>query len=320
MKNKVNIKRITLIVIGLIFLTGFSQIDAPWAAENKEDKSTIAFTFDDGSTKDMPLHKLKEWNQRILDALNKHKISAVFFATGSRLQGDKGKYVLSSWNNAGHKIANHTFTHPCFNNEKTTLDSFKHEFQKNDTFISTYSNYYKSFRYPFLKEGNTVEKRDGFRKFLKENNYKTGHVTVDASDWYINSRLIKRIKENQKSDISEFKKFYIEHLYDRALYYDSLAFRITGRRICHTLLLHHNLTSALFLDDLIQHFKKKGWEITDADKAFTDEIYKIEPANIPAGESLIWALARQSGQFENILRYPAEDSRYEKANMDKLGL
>ena len=132
--------------------------------------------------------------------------------------------------------------------------------------------------------------------------------------------MIKRLKENSESNISGFKQFYIDHLYDRALYYDSLAYQITNRRIFHTLLLHHNLTSALFLDDLIQYFKEKGWEIIDADKAFTDEIYELEPDNVPAGESLIWALAKQSGQFENILRYPAEDSRYEKSKMDKLGL
>jgi hypothetical protein len=35
---------------------------------------------------------------------------------------------------------------------------------------------------------------------------------------------------------------------------------------------------------------------------------------------LIWALAKQSGKFEDQLRYPAEDSQYEKDAMDKKGL
>jgi len=86
------------------------------------------------------------------------------------------------------------------------------------------------------------------------------------------------------------------------------------------MLLHHNLAAALFLDDLIQHFKDNGWEVIDADIAYKDKIYNKLPTNIPAGESLIWALARQSGRFEKVLRYPAEDGGYEKPFMDKLGL
>jgi len=34
----------------------------------------------------------------------------------------------------------------------------------------------------------------------------------------------------------------------------------------------------------------------------------------------VWSLAKDSGKFEKNLRYPAEDSRYEKPKMDQLGL
>ena len=54
--------------------------------------------------------------------------------------------------------------------------------------------------------------------------------------------------------------------------------------------------------------------------AYEDPIYSNFPTNVPAGESLIWALAKQSGKFEGTLRYPAEDGEYEKPLMDKLGL
>lgn len=67
-------------------------------------------------------------------------------------------------------------------------------------------------------------------------------------------------------------------------------------------------------------FTKKGWKVIDADEAFRDSIFKIYPSNVPAGESIIWALAKETGKFEDILRYPAEDERYEKDRMDELGL
>lgn len=302
-----------------IFFSGFLQANYN-ESESDNKKPKISFTFDDGSTLNMPNYELKEWNQLILDNLKKHNIKAVFFATGSFLEGSNGNYVLSAWNDAGHKIANHTYSHPSFNSKKTTLESFKLELLRNDSIIKRFSNYFPLFRFPYLKEGNTIEKRDGFRKYLKDKNYKIGHVTIDASDWYVNSRLIKHLKKNPDSDLSVYKQFYIKHLYERACYYDSMAFQLTNRRIHHTLLLHHNLCSALFLDDLIKFFKDKGWEIINADLAYKDKIYENEPQNIPAGESLIWAIAKQSGKFEDILRYPAEDSRYEKPKMDELGL
>ncbi|HMS64365.1 MAG TPA: polysaccharide deacetylase family protein [Ignavibacteria bacterium] len=284
------------------------------------DKPKISFTFDDGSVDDMPGYKLEEWNQMLLDNLQKFELSSILFSMGKNKESERGKYILSSWNDVGHKIANHTYSHSNFNSKKITLEDFESELIKNDSIINIYSNYYKYFRFPYLKEGNTKEKIEGFRSFMDANGYRNGHVTIDASDWYVNGRLLKRLQSDTSADVSAFRDFYIKHLYSRALFYDSLAYQLTGRKISHVILLHHNLAAALFLDDLIQFFKDNGWEIMNAEEAYSDDIYNSFPDNIPAGESLIWALAKQSGKFESVLRYPAEDGEYEKDEMDKLGL
>ena len=283
-------------------------------------KPKVSFSFDDGSTSDFPGYSLEAWNKLLLDSLEKHEIKGILFVKGIALDNAKGKEIIGGWNDAGHLVGNHTYTHPYFNSEKVSLEQYERELLRNESFIKGYSNFTKLFRFPYLKEGDTVEKRDGFRKVLKEYGYRNGHVTIDASDWYIHKRLVKRLSENPDADLSGFKKFYIEHIFDRAQFYDQLALELTGRQISHNLLLHHNLTAALFADDLIQHFKDNGWEVVNANKAYEDDIYKQEPKNIPAGESLVWALAKQSGKYDEILRYPAEDSRYEKARMDELGL
>lgn len=289
--------------------------------QNKEkQKRKISFTFDDGQVNDIGPYKLVQWNEMLLSHLRKHKLKAILFSSGYNKTIEEGKYVLSSWNDAGHFIANHTFLHPNFNSEAVTLENFKSELVRNDEIIRKYSNYLPYFRFPYLKEGNTKEKVYGFRQFMDEKGYRNGHVTVDASDWYIDSRLIKQIKENPGSDVSGFREYYKKHLFERAMFYDSLAYELTNRRINHVLLLHHNLAAALFLDDLIQHFKDNGWEVIDADTAYTDDIFLEVPGNVPAGESLIWALAKESGRFNSVLRYPAEDGKYEKPEMDRLGL
>lgn len=296
------------------------QPSRTFAQNEKLAKPKISFTFDDGQTNDFGEYKLETWNQLLLDNLKKHNLKVILFSSGANKTDEKGKYVLNSWNNAGHLISNHTFSHPNFNSKNTSLKAFENELTKNDSIIKNYSNYYPYFRFPYLKEGDTQEKIEGFRAFMKNKGYKNGHVSIDASDWYIASRLVKRLKENPKTDISGFRDYYKSHLLNRALFYDSLAYQLTNRHINHVILLHHNLAAALFLDDLIKHFKANGWEVVNTDQAYKDKIYDELPNNIPAGESLIWALAKKSRKFEKILRYPAESEIYEKPFMDKLGL
>ena len=202
--------------------------------------------------------------------------------------------------------------------KKNTAEDFRRELLKADSVIKNYDNYAKLFRFPYLKEGNSQEKVDNVRRILQEQGYKNGHVTIDASDWYIDSRLRDRLRENPGADLEPFKAFYLEHLLERAEFYEKLAFELTGRHIKHTLLLHHNLAAALFLGDAITMFKNEGWSLISADEAYKDPIFTKEPKH--AGESLIWALAKDRGEFKDILRYPAEDGKYEKAKMDALGL
>jgi peptidoglycan-N-acetylglucosamine deacetylase len=76
----------------------------------------------------------------------------------------------------------------------------------------------------------------------------------------------------------------------------------------------------LFLGDVLAMFQSKGWRLINAQDAFTDPVFSAEPNILPAGESIIWALAKESGKFNGMLRYPGEDSEYEKPKMDKLGL
>ena len=67
-------------------------------------------------------------------------------------------------------------------------------------------------------------------------------------------------------------------------------------------------------------FRKHGWKPVDAEFAYEDKVYDEQPKILPAGESLIWALAKESGKFEKDLRYPGEDDVYENPRMDALHL
>lgn len=328
-------KYFVLIVIGLLSIsckqtasTHNKNDSVKTVLENEEEirsdsnSPKVSFTIDDGITTDLGTYKFKDWNEMILGTLEEAELTATFFVTGSNKLDIKGKYLLESWSDKGHSIANHTFTHPNFNSDKLTVKDFEKELLKTDSIISKHSTFKRLFRFPYLKEGNTEEKISGFRKILDKYGYKNGYVTIDASDWYVNSELIKCIKKEgvNSPKIKRYKEFYIQHIMERATYYEKLSFELTGRHIKHTLLLHHNLSSALFLKDLIRRFKDEGWKLVNTDEAFNDGIFNQVPKNIPAGESLIWAMAKETGKYDTILRYPAEDSRYETAKMKYLGL
>jgi peptidoglycan-N-acetylglucosamine deacetylase len=145
-------------------------------------------------------------------------------------------------------------------------------------------------------------------------------VTIDASDWAVDDRLTARLTKDPMADLKPYRDFYLGHMWERALYYDDLSRKALGRSVKHTILMHYNLLNALFLGDLLEMFKGKDWKLIDAAEAFRDPVFSAEPKNVPAGESLIWALAKETGNFDTLLRYPGEDSEYEKAKMDQMGL
>ena len=101
---------------------------------------TISFTFDDGITGDIPGFSFEQWNSMLLGHLEKAGIKAVFFVTGSDNLDKKGQFLLNSWNDTGHKIANHTFTHPNYCSPNTSFKQFEKEFFTTDTIINKFNN------------------------------------------------------------------------------------------------------------------------------------------------------------------------------------
>ena len=278
----------------------------------------ISITMDDPNSYDTPKLSWQERNDAILKALDNHKIKVALFVCGMRVDDLNGKYLLETWDNKDHLICNHSYSHLNLNSKSISCADYINNFKKGDSIISGYKNYTKLFRFPYLKEGNNVIKRDSIRTFLAEEKYRNGSVTVDASDWYIDSEMIKALKENDHVDLTVYKNYYIQHILDRANHYDSLAQIVFHREIEHTLLIHHSLLNALFLDDLLIALENDGWKLIDAEQAFKDPVFEKKPQIEPCGESLVWQCASQIEELSKTLRYPAEDGNYEKEPLERM--
>lgn len=288
-------------------------LSLPSAAQAK----SIAFSFDDGlDPRNQPM--ALSWNSSILDALSGAQIKSILFPAGKRVNSPGGLKLVKDWGKAGHAVANHTYSHFNFCSDQVTLEQFIADTKKNETLLKDMPGWTKRMRFPYLKEGETVSKRDGFRSWLTNQGYRSGAVSVDASDWYYNNRFLTWRKSHPDNDLSTYRTAYLNHLWNRTIYYDSLSEQVLNRSIKHVLLLHTNAINSVFLQDIITMYKSKGWKIISPKEAYEDSVYTMALTELPAGESILWALAKQNGVKD--LRYPAENDTYEKPLLDKLGL
>jgi peptidoglycan/xylan/chitin deacetylase (PgdA/CDA1 family) len=310
-KLKPSSKKLSILMIKKILLSFFLCISHFSFAKN------IALSFDDGldptTNPDAVLI-----NNHILQTLKNENILAIVYPSISKIGGDDGLKIISEWGKQRHHIGNHGNLHLNLNKSDITLEQYLIDIEQGNQKFSNLQGFVPRYRFPYLKEGNTVEKRDGVRQWLKKHNYQSGAVSIDASDWYYNQLFIKYQKENDVNSLNKLKKAYISHLLNRAHYYDDLAVATLGRSPNHVLLLHVRAINSAWLKDIIQAFKSEGWSFIDTDTAYQDPIYKDQLEILPAGESIIWSIAKK--QDVKGLRYPAEDAPYEYSNLEKFGL
>ncbi|MBL8780741.1 MAG: polysaccharide deacetylase family protein [Alphaproteobacteria bacterium] len=288
------------------------------AAAAIDDAPQLAVTIDDFDLANTKFAGGLARHGNIMITLDRFNIKAAAFPAGKNVDNVSGRAALEVWSNHGHTIGNHTYTHAYYTGEDPAATMA--DIRRAEKVYARQRTYTKLFRFPYLAEGKTPEARDAMRALLKKNGYRNGHVTIDTSDWYINQRMMKRLADTPNPDLDPYYRYYVAHLLERATYYDGLARRVLGRSPPHTLLLHHNLACSLFLGEALSAFRDKGWRLIDAATAFADPLYASEPNIAPAGQSLIWALAKESGKFETELRYPGENDTYEAPKMDALGL
>lgn len=283
----------------------------------------LAFSFDDGPQLDAtPRLSATERNQALLAALARHRVKAALFVTAANgANRPEGLALARAWGEAGHNIGNHTMTHPDLHSAKVSLQQYQQELLDCDAIIAPLPGYKKWFRYTYLREGNTPEKRDGMRSFLKAQGYRNAYVSLDTSDWRLDELLRKVLAKNPRADVSPIKQAYLSHLAQRAQAYRALSQQLQGRDIAQVMLMHHNLINALWLGDAIQMFKDQGWGFVSPEQAFSDPVYQLQPERAAPGQSLLLSMARSLGvgKFEGWERL-VDDGDFEVEALKRLGI
>jgi peptidoglycan/xylan/chitin deacetylase (PgdA/CDA1 family) len=255
--------KINKLAIALIFFCSFT-LSAKEIAITFDDSPRFARGYLDGPTR----------AKLLLDNLAKHNVDeTAFFCVGS--QGNKtmtkeGIARLKSFSEAGHIIANHTYSHPNIN--ELTGSEYIEEIKKAERVLQSLPTFIKWFRFPYLREGDTIEKRDLVRDYLKEEGYFNAYITVSTYDWYMEAIFQREYKKNADIDLEKVKAFFVSTTIKNIENADENALALLGRSPKHVLLLHETDLVALFIGDLVNALREKGWNIISPKAAFEDDI------------------------------------------------
>jgi len=259
----------------------------------------LAITFDDSPRAAKGLLTGPERAKKLINNLRNKKVEQVAFFSVSKNLNEEGTQRLQAYSDAGHLIANHSYDHPDFN--KLSLGEFSQNFLQADKQLQQFSTFVKMYRFPYLREGNTKEKRDGMRTLLKEHGYNNAYITLNNYDWYIENLFQAALAKGINVDLQRMSKFYVDVLIESIEYYDALASKHLARSPKHILLLHEMDISAMFIGDLIDELRRRDWKIITPQQAYTDDIAQMLTERVRTyNPGRIGEIAQDKGQTKQL--------------------
>ncbi len=279
----------------------------------------IALSFDDAPWPNQHYLSGLERTEMLIHKLDSMDIDqVVFFCTTNRLQLDHGHQRLRMYGEAGHLLGNHSHSHQ--RPVKIGCEAYIQDIQQAHDSLKGMTGFVKWLRYPMLDEGHTVPARDSLRSALEKLGYKNGYVTIDNYDFYLERAFQQAIKDGRTVDYDKLRDLYISVLWDATLFYDDLARSVLGRSPKHILLLHEMDLAALFIDELITHFRDNGWSIISPVEAYNDSIAFHVPDVLMNNQGRVAAIAREKGFDPKQLRYEAENEKYLDSLIEETGV
>jgi peptidoglycan-N-acetylglucosamine deacetylase len=220
----------------------------------------LAFTFDDlPAHGDLPPGQTRlEIAESILRTLHDQHMPPVYgFVNAFKLEKSPDDIaVLKAWRAAGDPLGNHAYSHPSLN--EVTVEQFESDIAKNEPILSKLmvGQDWHWFRYPFLWEGDTLEKRHAVRDYLKQNGYQIAQVSMDFEDYLWNAPYARCGAKQDEKSIEALRTSYLATADQYITVFRDLTHTLYGRDIPYVLLMHIGAFDAKMLPDLIELFRK----------------------------------------------------------------
>ena len=274
----------------------------------------MAITVDDlPAHGDLPSTMTRtEIAKRMIEAFKTKGVPGVYgFVNAKSIGGDAEREgVLKLWVHSGFPLGNHTFSHIDLNTN--SVEAFEGEIVANEPELKGLSGRrdWHWFRYPYLHEGDTLEKRQAVRKYLAEHGYKIAQVTLDFGDYAWNEPYARCVAKQDTQSIDWLKSSYLATATNDIELDRKLSAMLFGRDIRYVLLLHIGALDSVMLPDLLELFKKQGFHFVSLKDAEKDPAYQSDPdAALKYGGTLLEQLI-----VAKHLEYPPHVDR----PMDKL--
>src|SRR4029079_19670194 len=114
------------------------------------------------------------------------------------------------------------------------------------------------FRYPFLDEGESAEKRSASREVLARHGYKVAAVTMDFSDWAWTGPYARCRDSRDDAAVKGLEDLYPQAARESIGYYRQLSRTLYGRDIPFVLLLHISAFEARMLPRVVKLYRHEG--------------------------------------------------------------
>jgi len=278
-------------------------------------KLKVALTFDDlplngGLT---PGYKQSDYARATLAVLKKHHVPPSYgFVNAHGLERNPdGALVLKLWVAAGHPLGNHTYSH--LDLTKNSPEEFGRDVLRNEPVLELLmpeagKHDWRWLRYPYLHEGDTLEKRRAVRAFLASNGYRIAQTTLDYEDYLWNSAHARCVGKGDRAAVAWLRESYLSTANEMMRWQRENARTVFGRDIKHVLLLHLGSFSSHILPDLLTLLKKQGYEIVTLEEAQSDPIYETDPDYAaPRGGTLVELMMEKNGTpYPRIPQKPRE--------------
>ncbi len=274
----------------------------------------MAITVDDLPVHgDLPSNTTRmEIAKRFIEVFKAKGVPGVYgFVNAKNIGGDAEKAdVLKMWADSGNALGNHAFSHMDIN--AATAEEFEADILANETFLQGLmgARDWHWFRYPYLHEGDTLEKRHAVRKYLADHGYKVAQVTLDFADYAWNNPYARCVEKKDTKAIEWLKSSYLQTAKDDIALDQKLSVMLFGRDIKYVLLMHIGALDSEMLPDLLDLFKKEGFDFISLEEAEKDPAYQSDPdAALKFGGTFLEQLTESKK-----LKYPPHAER----PMDKL--
>ena len=270
----------------------------------------IAITFDDAPRSGSTFMRGDEIAERLIKELKSRDVDgAAFFITTKNIVNDKSLNRLQRYVDAGFDLANHGHAH--LSAKKVKPYKYLADFYTSHLISKDFEGLLKLHRFPYLHQADNEKDRKRIYDEINRLGYGHGYITVDNYDWYLNSILVKAHKEEREVNLDNLKRLYLDTLLDNVEFYDEIAIQSLGRSPKHVLLLHENEIAALFIGDLIDRLRAKGWKIISPKEAYTDPIANsYDPSHELTGQGRVAAIAHSKGMPKDRLKNNNEDEAY----------